>query len=303
MRFSKQMALWQKKLETSGFKVYVPGGVEDIEGYKEAGSGEEAYKRKTENDYIRHHFKSIQLCEGILVINHEKNEIPNYIGGNSLMEIGFAFTMNRDIFMVNPIPQLSYEPEIRAMHPIIVGEKVTNIANYYNKLPKVYVSSENILKMRATSLAFREFNKRCEVKGIKTQTGVKEQPDSIEEAYQGAENRLNDMKTKLQNIKYEYLVSIESGIVKLHSKHTYIGFSVCIIENKKGKKSAVINTDLEIPKSLTDQVPSKYPDLGILVQDKYGIEEKDPYLYFTKGRVSRERFLKNSVTNALTTVL
>ena len=299
MKFAKEMELCRKELQNKGFDVFAPHATVDISGYKESGSTEEAIERKVQNDYIRAHYNLIKQSEGILVLNYDKNGITNYISGNTLMEMGFAFTMNRDIFLLNGIPDVPYKSEIAAMQPIIINENFDEIAKHYENLPKVYISSENKLKISATSKALRELNYKEEVIGLKTVSGISEEPTSIEETYNGAENRLADLKRSIKDKKWKFLVSIESGITNLHRKHNVWGFSVCIIENSQGKRSVTINTDLEIPKDMTDLVPSEYPDLGVLVQEKFGIKDKDPYLYFTNGKLSREKLLFNSVVNTL----
>lgn len=299
MRFANEMEEWRKKLTEKGFEVFVPGGIDDLKGYKEAGSSEESTKRKINNDFIRAHYKFIQQSEGILILNYDKEGVKNYIGANSLMEMGFAFTQNRDIFLLNPIPEISSTAEIKAMQPIVINGDVNKIIKYYNKLPQVFLSSESMIKVKATSLAFREFDMRYKVIGFKTKSGINEQPYSIEETHLGAMNRLDNLKEITDGKKAEFYVSIESGDAIIHPEYNYFGLSVCMIEDKNGKRAVTIGTDLEIPKELTDLVPSKYPDLGILVQDKYGIKNKDPYLYFTHGKLSRDRLVFNSVVNTL----
>lgn len=140
---------------------------------------------------------------------------------------------------------------------------------------------------------------KCNVLGKKTQSKVTEQPSTIDETYLGAENRLEDLKKQIGTKKYQYLVSIESGIAHLHNKHNVHGFSVCIIENNKGKRGVSISTELEVPKTMTDLVPEPYADLGVLVQKKYGMENKDPYSYISSGKVSRDQLMINAVVNAL----
>ncbi len=302
MKFGTEMMSWKKRLTDEGFNVFVPGETLDLTNYNFPKETKEATQRKISHDYINAHFRLIKKSEGILVLNYDKNGVKNYIGGNSLMELGYAFSLNRDIFMLNSSPEMSYQAEVDAMQPIIIRGKLSTIKNYYQKLPSVYLSSENILKLSAVSLALREFNFRYNTVGIKTKSSVRDQPSSIEETYQGAENRLKDLKTKTKGKEYKLLISIESGISSLHPKHSNWGFSVCIIETEKGKRVVTINSELEVPKEMTDLVPSKYPDLGILMQQKYGAKNKDPYLHLTGGKLSREKLLFNSVVNTLATL-
>ncbi len=57
----------------------------------------------------------------MLVLNYNKNNIPNYIGGNTFIEMAFACVLNKPIYLLNPIPDISYTSEIEAMQPIILN--------------------------------------------------------------------------------------------------------------------------------------------------------------------------------------
>jgi hypothetical protein len=71
---------------------------------------------------IRDHYKKIDWCESILVINLEKKGVDGYIGGNTLIEIGVAFYLKKQIFILNPVSsELSYKQEILGMKPIIIN--------------------------------------------------------------------------------------------------------------------------------------------------------------------------------------
>ena len=73
-------------------------------------------KAKREEGYIKWYYNAIVNSDAILVLNFDKKGIKNYIGGNTLMEIGFAHVNNKKIFLLNPTPQkVSYVDEIKAM--------------------------------------------------------------------------------------------------------------------------------------------------------------------------------------------
>lgn len=301
MRFAKEMDMWKQKLTEKGFEVHIPGGFDNLQGYKEAGDTQEATKMKIENDYINSHYKFIKQSEAILVLNYEKDGIPNYIGGNSLMEIGFAFTQNRDIFLLNPAPEQSYTAEINAMQPIVINDDVQNIVDHFNSLPKVALSSESPIKLKATALALRKYNLRYQVVGYKTKSGINEQPFSVEETYTGAKNRLQDLKTRVGDSDYKFLISIESGNAKLLESHNYFGLSICVIDDGRKQVMSIL-TDIEFPQEMTDLVPSVYADLGVLVQEKYGTKNKDPYIYVTNGKLNREKLIFDVVVNTLSLI-
>lgn len=71
---------------------------------------------KIDNDYIKWWHRSIMDSDAVVVVNYEKKGIQNYIGGNTLMEIGFAYVADKEIFLMNPIPtEVSYTDELYAM--------------------------------------------------------------------------------------------------------------------------------------------------------------------------------------------
>lgn len=79
-------------------------------------------------DAIRLFWKEMQGADAVLVLNFDKNGIKNYVGGNTLMEIGFAHVLDQKIFMWNPIPEMSYcKTEIEAVKPIIINGDLSNI--------------------------------------------------------------------------------------------------------------------------------------------------------------------------------
>ena len=50
------------------------------------------------------------------------------MGGNTLMEVGFAHVLNQKIFMLNQIPDMPYcKTEIMAVNPIILNRDLTKI--------------------------------------------------------------------------------------------------------------------------------------------------------------------------------
>jgi hypothetical protein len=77
--------------------------------------------QKNNMDAIREFWRMMQGADAVLVLNLDKNGVKNYIGGNTLMEIGFAHVLNQKIFMLNPIPEMPYcKTEIEAVKPIII---------------------------------------------------------------------------------------------------------------------------------------------------------------------------------------
>ena len=78
--------------------------------------------QKNHKDAIREFWRLMQGADAVLVINLDKHGIQNYIGGNTLMEIGFAHVLDQKIFLLNPIPEIPYyKTEIEAVKPVVVN--------------------------------------------------------------------------------------------------------------------------------------------------------------------------------------
>lgn len=76
---------------------------------------------KIKDDVIGVYYKKIKAADAVLVVNPDKNGIANYIGGNTFLEMGFAHVLHKKIYLYNPIPEMSYSDEIRAMRPMVIN--------------------------------------------------------------------------------------------------------------------------------------------------------------------------------------
>ena len=79
-------------------------------------------KQKADAGVIKYYYDEINKSDAILAMNYTKKGIQNYIGGNTFLEIGFAFVLDKKIFLWNPIPEIEfYKTEIESMKPIIIN--------------------------------------------------------------------------------------------------------------------------------------------------------------------------------------
>lgn len=77
--------------------------------------------RIKKNKLMTAHMVAIDKSDAILVVNLEKNNQQNYIGGNTFLEMGFAFAYGKKIFVYNELPE--YSPlidEISGLLPIVI---------------------------------------------------------------------------------------------------------------------------------------------------------------------------------------
>jgi hypothetical protein len=67
---------------------------------------------------IKLHFNKINSSEAILILNYSKKEKENYIGANTFLEMGYAFGVDKKIFVLNQLPKDHHYEELIAMNPI-----------------------------------------------------------------------------------------------------------------------------------------------------------------------------------------
>jgi len=130
MQFHEEMSRIQKELETSGHTALVPKSIELMEtiGYIHPTIDEAKVAAKIQHDFIKEHFRKIEKSDAILVLNFDKKGIKNYIGGNTFLEIGLAYWLGKKIYLLNPVPEMDYVTEIRAMQPTILNGNLSRIS-------------------------------------------------------------------------------------------------------------------------------------------------------------------------------
>jgi predicted DNA-binding WGR domain protein len=128
MVFAEKMVQVKRQLEEIGHTVFISQFAEGYLGKAEQEKEKLAVHDKNENDAIRKFWEIIKKSDAILVLNYDRKGIKNYIGGNTLMEIGFAHVLNKKIFLMNPIPNIEYyRSEIEAVSPVILGQALKKI--------------------------------------------------------------------------------------------------------------------------------------------------------------------------------
>lgn len=73
---------------------------------------------------MQEHFEKVAWSDAVIILNETKHGTVNYIGGNTLMEMGVAFYLKKKIFLINPIPEMSYTEEIIGMKPTVINRNL-----------------------------------------------------------------------------------------------------------------------------------------------------------------------------------
>lgn len=107
------------------YEAFVKG--EKMEIWSQVTGGEHHIVKRAQG-YIKWYYNAIYESDAILVLNFDKRGIKNYIGGNTLMEIGFAHVNDKKVFLLNDIPEeVSYVDEIKAIVDFVLGGDLSKI--------------------------------------------------------------------------------------------------------------------------------------------------------------------------------
>jgi len=126
LKFAEDMKRIKSELEQKGHSVDLPIKVDGTDYNNKSVS--KGANNIIEYDLIKEHYKKIINSDAILVINPGKNNIKDYIGGNSFLEMGFAHVTDKKIFILNDLPiGLNYCEEIIGMQPTILNGDLNKI--------------------------------------------------------------------------------------------------------------------------------------------------------------------------------
>jgi len=128
MQFTEKMLEYRDKLIEMGHDAFVTDLHKNLVGKTDEEKEKIKLYQKNNMDAIREFWRTMQGADAVLVLNFDKHGIKNYIGGNTLMEIGFAHVLNQKVFLLNPIPDIPfYKTEIEAIQPVILNGDLSKI--------------------------------------------------------------------------------------------------------------------------------------------------------------------------------
>jgi hypothetical protein len=136
MTFVKEMLEAKAQLEAAGHEVKMPpthvrnnqGQLQDVfevKQWRDKVMHKEHWTHKTAA--MRTHFAKVVWADAILVLNYTKNGVENYVGANSLLEMGLAFHLGLPIYLLHPAPKIAYYEEVVGMEPIVLDGDLLKI--------------------------------------------------------------------------------------------------------------------------------------------------------------------------------
>ena len=128
MHYTEKMLEARDELIKRGHNAFVTNLADPFVGKTDEEKEVIKIDQKNNFDAIRKFWRLMQGADAVLVMNFDRHGIKNYIGGNTLMEIGFAHVLDQKIFLYNSIPEIPYyKSEIEAVKPVIINGDLTKI--------------------------------------------------------------------------------------------------------------------------------------------------------------------------------
>ncbi|MEK6842753.1 MAG: hypothetical protein AABX84_02960 [Nanoarchaeota archaeon] len=117
----------KEKLERLGHEITLPNSFENPFLEEEIKKLNKEKHIEWKSKMLKEQNQKIETNDGIAVLNFEKNNQLNYIGGATFMEIVKAWELGKKIFLFNPIPNNLFTDELNAINPIILNGDLESI--------------------------------------------------------------------------------------------------------------------------------------------------------------------------------
>lgn len=126
MKFIEKITAFANDLREKGFITHFPESEESESFYADLPANEKpALKKK----FIDIHLDKIKRSDAILVCNYEKHSIEGYVGPNTLLEIAFAYTMGKKIFILNRLSEQPCKEEVEGLDVVFLDDNLSQIVN------------------------------------------------------------------------------------------------------------------------------------------------------------------------------
>ncbi|KKS24028.1 MAG: hypothetical protein A2736_02830 [Candidatus Yanofskybacteria bacterium RIFCSPHIGHO2_01_FULL_41_27] len=161
---------------------------------------------------------------------------------------------------------------------------------------KIAVGTISKLKLRAVANAFNRAGINAKIAGYQVKSDVPKQPFSEKEIVAGATNRAQNALGKSKDA--DYGLGIESGIALKNKK--YFELAACIVVNQKGEiVGEAFSAAVETPTKVVQLIKANDSEAGVVAQELGGIQEKDPFLWYTGKKMGRDKILEDAIFLAL----
>lgn len=166
---------------------------------------------------------------------------------------------------------------------------------------KILIGTKNSGKIEGARQAFNKYFDNFDIEGVPVSSDVGDQPVN-EEIFQGAKNRVKNLKeyANKNEIEVDFYIASEAGITNLLGD--WIGINAAVVEDSKGLQSVGISQGFPIPDKYIDEI--KETELGKVMDRLFNGKElnkgKGGISFLTHNEVTRIDLTRNAFIMALT---
>lgn len=117
----------KSELEKQGHKITLPNSYEEPLKEEEMKKISKEEHLKWKSEMFRLQNIKVKENDAIFVLNFDKRENKNYIGGAVFLEIFKAWELGKKIFLLNDVPEGILEDEIFGFNPTILNGDLSKI--------------------------------------------------------------------------------------------------------------------------------------------------------------------------------
>ena len=117
----------KKSLEELGFEVLTPSGYDEKPPAYRTEELSEGEFVKVKQALFKKDDEHVKASDALLVLNYDKPNHPNYIGGAVFLEMFRTYQQRKKYYLYHPIPKNNFTDEIRGLAPIVINEDLTKI--------------------------------------------------------------------------------------------------------------------------------------------------------------------------------
>lgn len=164
-------------------------------------------------------------------------------------------------------------------------------------MTNVIVTSKNRIKAEAVKQAFTNYYPNVVVSKSKAASNVPCQPIN-QDVFEGAKNRISNLKKSRDILKYDFIVSCEGGMIKQFE--TWFNLQLVLIEEiKTGKKGIGTSAGIAIP----DRYVKDMTQMGFAKMSDKMFDGKGGIRKLTRDVFSRQSLVFEATTMALTQII
>jgi inosine/xanthosine triphosphatase len=165
---------------------------------------------------------------------------------------------------------------------------------------KIILGSTSTHKLAAIAEACENLQIEANVKGVKTDSGINEQPVRLDETFKGALTRAEGAHKQSPD---STAIGIESGIFRFGEQNSHtLDLAIVVLITEDGRKIVTTSSGVEFPQQCVEEAGRRGFDttsVGSVVTEQFGGDPTDPHSVLTDNKVTRTMTLVDAIVVAL----